>query len=319
VRDNRLRDKVKFSKQLVSRGRSQDDINAMEGDIADGIDAVRKKLDEAQSALGQGGQGDKKEQALDKARRLARNLESLQERTKERAQPGQRGDQQGQGQGEGQQARNGEQGKSGQDGKGQQGKGQQGKGQGQGQGQGQQGQNGQGQGGQQGQGQGDGQGEGQQGGQGGGDGQRAGGFGGNFNGADRGGIGGWNGAWGGWWDGRRLSPEDIRQLRNEARQYSNDARDLRGVLRGESIDANQLDEVISKLKELEDDRAYQDVGELARMQAFVAEGLKRFEFGLRRKVEGEASAAALSGTDDVPTEFKALVEQYYRSLARSGR
>ena len=147
----------------------------------------------------------------------------------------------------------------------------------------------------------------------------AGGFGGNFNGADRGGIGGWNGAWGGWWDGRRLSPEDIRQLRNEARQYSNDARDLRGVLRGESVDANQLDEVISKLKELEDDRVYQDVGELARMQAFVAEGLKRFEFGLRRKVEGEASAAALSGTDDVPTEFKALVEQYYRSLARSGR
>ena len=82
---------------------------------------------------------------------------------------------------------------------------------------------------------------------------------------------------------------------------------------------NQLDEVISKLRELEDDRAYQDVGELARLQAFVAEGLKRFEFGLRRKVEGEASAAALSGTDDVPTEFKALVEQYYRSLARSGR
>jgi len=323
VRDNRLRDKVKFSKQLVSRGRSQDDINAMEGDIAEGIDAVRKKLDEAQSALGQGGQGDKKEQALDKARRLARSLESLQERTRERAQNGQgrngeRGDQQG----EGQQARNGEQGQRGQDGKGQDGKGQQGKGQGQGKGQ--QGQNGQGQGqqGQSGQGQGGQQGEGQQGGQGGGDGQRADGFGGNrgdFTGADRGGIGGWNGAWGGWWDGRRLSPEDIRQLRNEARQYSNDARDLRGVLRGESIDANQLDEVISKLKELEDDRVYQDVGELARLQAFVSEGLKRFEFGLRRKVEGEASAAALSGTDEVPTEFKALVEQYYRSLARSGR
>jgi hypothetical protein len=98
VRDNRLRDKVKFSKQLVSRGRSQDDINAMEGDIADGIDAVRKKLDEAQSALGQGGQGDKKEQALDKARRLARNLESLQERTRERAQPGQTAGQDGKGQ-----------------------------------------------------------------------------------------------------------------------------------------------------------------------------------------------------------------------------
>ena len=91
------------------------------------------------------------------------------------------------------------------------------------------------------------------------------------------------------------------------------------MLRGESIDANQLDEVISKLRELEDDRAYQDVNELARLQTSVAEGLKRFEFGLRRKVEGDASAAALSGTDDVPTEFKTLVEQYYRSLARSRR
>jgi hypothetical protein len=114
-----------------------------------------------------------------------------------------------------------------------------------------------------------------------------------------------------------LTAEDIRQLRNEARQFSNDARDLRGVLRGESIDGRDLDEVISKLKELEDDRTYKDVGELARLQAFVAEGFKRFEYGLRRKVEGDASAAALSGTDDVPTEFKALVEQYYRSLARS--
>jgi hypothetical protein len=333
VRDNRLKDKVRYSKSLVGRGRSQDDINAMEGDIASGIDDVRRKLDEAQAALGQGSQGDKKDQALDKARRLARGLESLQERTRERAQAGQPGrdgerGEQGQGQKDGQQARNGD-GKQGQPGQrgqqgqrgGQQGQGQQGQGQ---QGQGQQGQGQQGQGqqgqGQQGQGQ---QGEGQQGGQGGGDGQQAGGFGdraGTFNGFDReGGIGGWNGAWGGWWNGRRLSPEDIRQLRNEARQYSNDARDLRGVLRGESIDANELDQVISKLKELEDDRVYQDVAELARLQSFVAEGLKRFEFGLRRKVEGDASAAALSGTDDVPTEFKPLVEQYYRSLARSPR
>jgi hypothetical protein len=312
VRDNRLKDKVRFSKSLVGRGRSQDDINTMESDIASGIDDVRRRLDEAQQALGQGAPGDKKEQALDRARRLARNLDSLQERTRERAQAGQ--GQQGQGQRgdqgqQGQQARNNQQGQRGQQGQGQQGQGQQGQGQqGQGEGQGQQGE-----GGQQGQGQN---------GQGGGEGGQANGFGdrsGDFNTAERGGIGGWNGAWGGWWDGRRLSPEDIRQLRNEARQYANDARDLRGVLRSESIDGRELDEVISKLRELEDDRAYQDVNELARLQQFVAEGLKRFEFGLRRKIEGDASAAALTGTDDVPTEFKALVEQYYRSLARTGK
>ena len=89
MRDNRLRDKVRFSKSLVSRGRSQDDVNTMEGDISSGIDDVRRRLDEAQQALGQGAPGDKKDQALDRARRLARNLDSLQERTKERAQAGQ--------------------------------------------------------------------------------------------------------------------------------------------------------------------------------------------------------------------------------------
>ena len=77
--------------------------------------------------------------------------------------------------------------------------------------------------------------------------------------------------------------------------------------------------MIEALRELEDDRVYQNVAELVRLQAFVAEGLKRFEFGLRRKVEGEASTSGALGTDDVPTEFKPLVEQYYRSLARSPR
>ena len=63
------------------------------------------------------------------------------------------------------------------------------------------------------------------------------------------------------------------------------------------------------LRELEDDRVYQNVAELARLQSVVAEGLKRFEFGLRRKVEGDRNQAALSGSDEVPDEFRTLVEQ----------
>jgi hypothetical protein len=138
---------------------------------------------------------------------------------------------------------------------------------------------------------------------------------------DRGGA--WNGgaSWGGWWDGRnaRLTPEDARQLRNDARQYMNDARDLRGQLKGQEIDPRELDSVMNALRELEDDRVYQNVSELVRLQTAVAEGLKRFEFALRRKVEGDLNKAALSGADDVPTEFRPLVEQYYRSLARAPR
>jgi hypothetical protein len=115
-----------------------------------------------------------------------------------------------------------------------------------------------------------------------------------------------------------LSPEDIRQLRGEARQYSNDARELRGVLRGENLDPKQLDQIMEALRKLEDDRVYQDAKELQRLQAYVSEGLKRVEFSLRRQTE-EGNAVVLSGSDEVPEQFRKLVEQYYRSLARTPR
>ena len=58
--------------------------------------------------------------------------------------------------------------------------------------------------------------------------------------------------------------------------------------------------------------------ELLRLQEQVSEGLKRFEFGLRRKVEDEADRALVSGSDEVPQEFRKLVEQYYKSLSKGG-
>jgi hypothetical protein len=144
---------------------------------------------------------------------------------------------------------------------------------------------------------------------------------GDFNGVDRGGAYTGDATWGGWWNGGpvRLTPEDIRQLRGEARQYSQDAQALRGTLKGVDIDPRELDEIVRALRQLEDERVYQNVAELARLQSFVAEGLKRFEFGLRRKVDADKNASALTGSEEVPEEFRKLVEQYYRSLARSPR
>ena len=43
--------------------------------------------------------------------------------------------------------------------------------------------------------------------------------------------------------------------------------------------------------------------------------MKRFEYTLRRKVEGDANQVLLSGSDEVPEQFRKLVEQYYRSLS----
>ncbi len=71
------------------------------------------------------------------------------------------------------------------------------------------------------------------------------------------------------------------------------------------------------LRRLQDERTYKDVAELVRQQAIVAEGLKRFEFGLRRKVEGEQNAIALSGADESPEAYKKANEQYFRSLSKA--
>ena len=279
IRDNRLGDKLRYSQNLVNRGSPPQSVNAAENDIAGGIEEMRERLREAAGAIGQGDENaNRMENALERARRLARAAESLQERTRERAQ---RQSEQGQGQqGEGQQGKGGE---------GQQAEGSSG-------------------------------GEGSAGG--GADGQQAGG-GGNANGGANDGLGGdrLSGAYGGagWGWGRdwQLSDEDIRQLRGEARQWTNEARELRGDLAADDIDPRELDEILGALRELNDPRVYQDVAELQRLQSIVAEGLKRFEFGLRRQSEADANTIVLSGSDEVPEEFRQLVQEYYRSLART--
>lgn len=62
---------------------------------------------------------------------------------------------------------------------------------------------------------------------------------------------------------------------------------------------------------------YEDMAAVERLQSEVIEGLKAFEFALRRQLgAGDESRPVLGGNSDVPAEFKALVEEYYRSLAR---
>jgi hypothetical protein len=300
IRDNRLADKVRYSQNLINRTASSDAVDAAEKDIAGGIEQVRKRLGEAATALGQSENANRMENALERARRLARAAESLQERTRERA------EQQGQrrrDQSEDQQAREGQ----GQQRDGQQ-EGQQGEG-------GQQGSEGaQSSQGSQGASGGDGADSGGR-----ADGAQAGGFAGGPNGV-------WGGEWGGgyrrgweWGDNWRLSPEDIRQFRGEMRQWLNEAQALRRDLAAERIDPRELDEILRALRQLDDPRVYQDVSELQRLQSTIAEGLKRFEFGLRRQVDATQNNIVLSGSDEVPEEFRKLVQEYYRSLARTAR
>ncbi len=175
------------------------------------------------------------------------------------------------------------------------------------QGEGQQGQ-GQGQGGDEqgeGQGQGQGEGQGQGSGQGGEGGRRLDGGGGSPRGGNASSRPG------------AMAPGEIRQTRREVQERIREAVDLQRLLQEEELNTEQLNDVIAALRALDRDRVYTDVGEVARLQSQIIEGLKQLEFGLRRESEGnDRDRVFLSGSDEVPTGFRRLVEEYYKALSR---
>lgn len=114
----------------------------------------------------------------------------------------------------------------------------------------------------------------------------------------------------------RLSPEQVRQFSREFRERRLDAEALKRELRQEGRDTRDLDAVIAKMRELENQRVYGDQEEIAQLQAAVIQGLKAYEFALRRQMEGMGNPRLnLSGSAEVPPDFRKLVEEYYKSLA----
>ena len=51
----------------------------------------------------------------------------------------------------------------------------------------------------------------------------------------------------------------------------------------------------------------------------LAQALREFEFAVRRELVGAEAPRFLGGSDEVPAEYRSLVEEYYRSLAEQRR
>ena len=113
-----------------------------------------------------------------------------------------------------------------------------------------------------------------------------------------------------------LAAERVARGAVAAEERRADAEQLREELAREGIDVSELADAIARLRELDDSRVYEDMDEIERLQDAVLLGLKDFEFSLRRQVVGpEADRLFLSGSEEVPEEYRELVEQYYRSLS----
>jgi hypothetical protein len=75
--------------------------------------------------------------------------------------------------------------------------------------------------------------------------------------------------------------------------------------------------VIRGLQELTDPDAYRDPDALARLQGTLADQAKRLELVLRVQLAGEERLRLfLEGDPDVDPEYRAMVEEYFRSLSR---
>jgi hypothetical protein len=112
---------------------------------------------------------------------------------------------------------------------------------------------------------------------------------------------------------------DARQWQRELRERRADAEALRGELERMQLDPAELDRVIAEIKRLESSKVLADQTGLDRLEQDVLERLKAFEFALRRRIEGDAAKPLAGAQDQVPPRFRELVEEYYRSLARTGK
>ncbi len=253
IRDNRLADKIRYSKGVVQQ-RTPEYARNFEEQIGADLEELRQLIEDAAGAVGENDEqriGD----LLADTRGLVWDLESLDERIQERAegQTGQRGEEQ------------------------------------------QGGQQQQGGGGQQQQAQGQGQG------------QTGGGDGGFPRGGSTGGFGGFR-------------PDDVRQFRGEFRERATELEALRQRMRREGIEVSTLSDVLERLRLLDSQSVFDDPAEIARLQQATIEGLKEFEYALRRRfADPESDRLLLSGSDEVPQGFKELVEEYYRALSNRNR
>ncbi len=303
--DAGLANRIQYSRGVVEQ-RDPEFARIFEESIRAGLEELEGMLEEAAGAASRAAEEQGLERALDEAQDLQRSAESLARRLGQRTgqQPGQ--SQQGQ-EGQAQQGEQNEQGQQNQQGQGQ--NQQQGQ-----QGQSQQGQQNQQQAQQQGQGQGQNQQTGNQGGQ-------------NQPGApvgaqstprsERDYTG--DGTYAGGAIPEPLTDAERRQYQREFEQRLQEARELRDALQeeGREGEVQDLDQAIDALEGLVDPSVFDDLPHVGLLQASLRESLGRLEFRLRREVEGEQSdRAALTGSGEIPTDFRRLVAEYYRALAR---
>ena len=84
------------------------------------------------------------------------------------------------------------------------------------------------------------------------------------------------------------------------------------------VDVSDLGDVLRRMRALENHREIGEPRSLAELKEAIIPGLKEFEFKLRKEVGGIREDVFLTGSGEVPEEYRKLVEEYYKNLAKRG-
>lgn len=118
----------------------------------------------------------------------------------------------------------------------------------------------------------------------------------------------------------QLSPDQSRQFERELNRRRAELTELSRELTEEGVDVEQLERILGSLEGLDAPGRLADPLGLERLREEVIAGLKEFEFTLRRELAGgDVERYFSTGADEVPPEYRELVEEYYRALSRSRR
>jgi hypothetical protein len=115
----------------------------------------------------------------------------------------------------------------------------------------------------------------------------------------------------------RSDNDGTRQFGREFRARRQAAESLRTDLKAMGQETAELDRLLNQFRALDNNRTFGDSRGLDRLETDLIEGLKELEFSLWRKFGDESGQRPAAGASArVPPQFRELVEEYYRSLAR---
>ena len=114
-----------------------------------------------------------------------------------------------------------------------------------------------------------------------------------------------------------MGDQDMRQLGSEMRQRLSDAEDLAQLLERNSNSMQNLEQVIQNLRRAVSAQNYEDPELIAQLKASI-DMLQRVESSLDRELSSltEKDKYYYAEDGEAPSNYKKLVEEYYKAIAR---